>query len=124
MGIDMGFQAGYLRAVALLLRPCAPEFRGILVGQTFSRRAGLCLAGFVEIYQVCHALRVAQSRRGVYLNRMKSVEYLKGHWQLIAIVVAVFALWSTPVIVPLKILVVFLHEASHRCPCRSFRAGM
>lgn len=32
---------------------------------------------------------------------------------MIAIVAVVFALWTTPVIVPLKILVVFLHEASH-----------
>lgn len=38
---------------------------------------------------------------------------LKGHWHLIAISVVVFALWSTPVVFPLKILVVFLHEVSH-----------
>lgn len=38
---------------------------------------------------------------------------LKGHWQLIALTVLVFALWQTPVVLPLKILVVFLHEVSH-----------
>mgnify|MGYP001954922468 CR=1 FL=1 len=38
---------------------------------------------------------------------------LRGHWQLIAIVAAVFALWTTPVLIPLKILIVFLHELSH-----------
>ena len=39
--------------------------------------------------------------------------YLKSHWQLLAIIAVVFALWQTPVVVPLKILVVFLHELSH-----------
>lgn len=39
--------------------------------------------------------------------------YLKGHWQLLAILVVVFALWSTPIVLPLKILIVFLHELSH-----------
>lgn len=39
--------------------------------------------------------------------------YLKAHWQLLAIIAVVFALWHTPVVVPLKILVVFLHELSH-----------
>ncbi|WP_368040338.1 M50 family metallopeptidase [Ruegeria atlantica] len=38
---------------------------------------------------------------------------LKGHWQLILITALVFFLWNTPVAVPLKILVVFLHELSH-----------
>ncbi|MFY2824837.1 M50 family metallopeptidase [Ruegeria sp. MALMAid1280] len=38
---------------------------------------------------------------------------IKGHWQLIVIVTLVFALWHTPVVLPLKILVVFLHELSH-----------
>jgi len=38
---------------------------------------------------------------------------LKGHWQLIALTVAVFALWQTPAVLPLKLLVVFFHEASH-----------
>jgi hypothetical protein len=37
----------------------------------------------------------------------------RGHWQLIALVSLVFALWATPVVFPLKILIVFLHEVSH-----------
>jgi hypothetical protein len=41
------------------------------------------------------------------------METFKGHWQLILITVVVFALWATPVIFPLKILVVFMHELSH-----------
>ncbi|MGJ8594976.1 M50 family metallopeptidase [Sulfitobacter sp.] len=39
--------------------------------------------------------------------------YLKSHWQLLALTAVIFALWQTPVVVPLKILVVFLHELSH-----------
>ncbi|WP_341368146.1 M50 family metallopeptidase [Yoonia sp. BS5-3] len=39
--------------------------------------------------------------------------HLKGHWQLLLLTVLVFALWQTPVVVPLKILIVFFHEASH-----------
>ncbi|WP_298862612.1 M50 family metallopeptidase [uncultured Sulfitobacter sp.] len=39
--------------------------------------------------------------------------YLKSHWQLLALTALIFALWQTPVVVPLKILVVFLHELSH-----------
>lgn len=38
---------------------------------------------------------------------------LKGHWQLILISVLVFVLWNTPVVFPLKVLVVFMHELSH-----------
>lgn len=45
--------------------------------------------------------------------RDHSMTYLKAHWQLLAIIAVVFALWHTPVVVPLKILVVFLHELSH-----------
>jgi Peptidase M50B-like len=41
------------------------------------------------------------------------VSALKGHWQLIALTALVFVLWSTPVMFPLKILVVFLHETAH-----------
>ncbi len=41
------------------------------------------------------------------------VTFLRGHWQLIALTLAVFALWSTPVILPLKLLVIFFHELSH-----------
>ena len=39
--------------------------------------------------------------------------YLRSHWQLLALTALIFALWHTPVVVPLKILVVFLHELSH-----------
>ena len=39
--------------------------------------------------------------------------FVKGHWQLLALVALIFALWSTPVMVPLKIIVVLLHELSH-----------
>ncbi len=41
------------------------------------------------------------------------MQFLKGHWQLIAVTAAVYALWQTPVVVPLKILIVLLHEVSH-----------
>jgi hypothetical protein len=39
--------------------------------------------------------------------------YFKSHWHLLALSALIFALWQTPVLVPLKILVVFLHELSH-----------
>ena len=39
--------------------------------------------------------------------------FLKGHWQLLALTALIFALWSTPVILPLKLLVVVFHEFSH-----------
>ncbi len=38
---------------------------------------------------------------------------LREHWQLALLTALVFALWQTPVMLPLKILVVFLHEVSH-----------
>jgi hypothetical protein len=38
---------------------------------------------------------------------------LKGHWQLLLLTAAVFAFWQTTALVPLKILIVFFHEASH-----------
>lgn len=41
------------------------------------------------------------------------MSYLKAHWQLLTLLAAVFALWQTPVVLPLKILVVFMHELSH-----------
>ena len=41
------------------------------------------------------------------------MSWVRGHWQLVALTALVFALWQTPVVVPLKILVVFLHEVSH-----------
>ncbi|PRY74794.1 peptidase M50B-like protein [Yoonia maritima] len=39
--------------------------------------------------------------------------FVQGHWQLIILTVIVFALWRTPALIPLKILIVFLHEMSH-----------
>jgi hypothetical protein len=41
------------------------------------------------------------------------MKFLNGYWQLILITVIVFMLWGTPVVYPLKILVVFMHELSH-----------
>lgn len=41
------------------------------------------------------------------------MNYLKGHWQLLMILALVFAAWQMPVVLPLKILVVFLHELAH-----------
>ncbi len=41
------------------------------------------------------------------------MQLLRGHWQLLALVVVVFGLWNTSAMIPLKILVVFLHELSH-----------
>ncbi|WP_319544789.1 M50 family metallopeptidase [Ruegeria conchae] len=38
---------------------------------------------------------------------------IKGHWQLIILVALVFVFWNTMLALPLKILVVFLHELSH-----------
>ena len=38
---------------------------------------------------------------------------LRGHWQLLAQTALVFALWQTPALIPLKILIVFFHEAAH-----------
>lgn len=44
---------------------------------------------------------------------MRLWNYLKGHWQLLALTVLVFALWQNAAIIPLKIFIVFLHEFSH-----------
>jgi len=41
------------------------------------------------------------------------MKILKGHWQLIALTALVFVFWRTPVLLPLKILIVFMHELSH-----------
>lgn len=41
------------------------------------------------------------------------MQLLKGHWQLILITVLIFLLWNTPVVLPLKLMVVFLHELAH-----------
>jgi len=38
---------------------------------------------------------------------------MRQHWQFIAMVAAVFLLWNTPLMIPLKILTVFFHELSH-----------
>jgi Peptidase M50B-like len=38
---------------------------------------------------------------------------LRAHWQLVVIAILIYALWSTPVIYPLRIMIVFLHELSH-----------
>ena len=38
---------------------------------------------------------------------------IKGHWQLLVLSALIFALWHTPIVTPLKILIVFLHELSH-----------
>ncbi|OED47108.1 hypothetical protein AB838_17675 [Rhodobacteraceae bacterium (ex Bugula neritina AB1)] len=39
--------------------------------------------------------------------------FLKGHWQLLCLTLAIAALWQTPALLPLRILTVFLHELSH-----------
>lgn len=41
------------------------------------------------------------------------MRFLRRHWQMIVLTVAVFILWSTPAMLPLRILVVFLHELAH-----------
>jgi len=38
---------------------------------------------------------------------------MRGRWLILALVLAVFLLWNTPGMLPLKILVVFFHELSH-----------
>ncbi len=38
---------------------------------------------------------------------------IAGHWQLIALLALICLLWPTRAVIPLKILVVFLHELSH-----------
>ena len=44
---------------------------------------------------------------------MKIVNFFKGHWQLMSMTAVIFLLWDYSVMIPLKIFVVFLHEASH-----------
>lgn len=41
------------------------------------------------------------------------LDQLKAHWQTFALVAALFALWQTPVVLPLKLLVVLFHEMAH-----------
>ncbi|ATG42541.1 Peptidase M50B-like protein [Phaeobacter piscinae] len=38
---------------------------------------------------------------------------ITGHWQLICLSLVIVLLWSTPAVLPLRILTVFLHETSH-----------
>ncbi|KII12702.1 M50 family metallopeptidase [Phaeobacter sp. S60] len=38
---------------------------------------------------------------------------ITGHWQLICLTLVIVLLWSTPAVLPLRILTVFLHETSH-----------
>ena len=38
---------------------------------------------------------------------------LRGHWQMLALTALIFALWQTPVALPLKLLVVLFHELAH-----------
>lgn len=41
------------------------------------------------------------------------MRFISSHWQLLALTALIFALWHTRVVVPLKILIVFLHEFAH-----------
>ncbi|HHC29614.1 MAG TPA: M50 family peptidase [Rhodobacterales bacterium] len=38
---------------------------------------------------------------------------LRAHWQMLVLAGIIFALWQTPVVLPLKLIVVFFHELSH-----------
>ena len=40
------------------------------------------------------------------------MKVVRGHWQMLVITAAILLLWFTPVIIPLKILIVFFHELS------------
>ena len=113
MGVQMGFETGDARFVPRGFCFTAPMLGDVFISPLPGRFARFFFAGFVKIYQLCHGLTVAQLPSGVYLKRMKILDYLKGHWQLAAILAVVFALWPFPVLLPLKILVVFLHEFSH-----------
>ncbi len=39
--------------------------------------------------------------------------WLRGHWQMLLLAALVVALWRTPVVLPLRLLVVFGHELAH-----------
>lgn len=39
--------------------------------------------------------------------------FLRGHWQIVGLALAVLLLWPTPVLYPLRLLIVFFHELSH-----------
>ncbi|MCY4180823.1 MAG: M50 family metallopeptidase, partial [Litoreibacter sp.] len=40
-------------------------------------------------------------------------QFLLDHWQLLSLITALFALWQTPLVFPLKLTVVYLHALSH-----------
>lgn len=44
---------------------------------------------------------------------LPDLRLLAGHWQLLVLTGLIFAFWQTPIVAPLKILVVFFHEAAH-----------
>lgn len=37
----------------------------------------------------------------------------RAHWQMLGFAGIIFALWQTPIVLPLKLIVVFFHELSH-----------
>ncbi len=41
------------------------------------------------------------------------IHWIKAHWQIALLSGLIIALWTTPALVPLKILIVLLHELSH-----------
>ena len=41
------------------------------------------------------------------------IRAIRGHWQLAVLVGLIVVLWQTPAVLPLKILIVFLHELAH-----------
>ena len=42
-----------------------------------------------------------------------ALRLIKNHWQLLALIAVIFLVWPTPLILPLKLLVIFFHETSH-----------
>lgn len=43
----------------------------------------------------------------------KTSAFLRDHWQFLLITTLIFALWTTPAMIPLRLLIVFLHESAH-----------
>jgi peptidase M50B-like protein len=41
------------------------------------------------------------------------MQVLKNHWQLITATFLIFLAWNTPIVLPLKFLIVFMHELAH-----------
>ena len=39
--------------------------------------------------------------------------FIRAHWQIVVIALAVLVLWSTPALYPLRVLIVFFHELYH-----------